>query len=341
MSALTIRFHRGSVHLPRLGLWLDAHERQTGTDVVFVSHAHSDHIGAHREVILTAATAKFMQARLKGKREQHLLPFGGKRQFAHGEIPFQITLLPAGHILGSAMALIEAAGESLLYTGDFKLRAGLASEVCLPQPADILIMETTFGLARYQLPASASVWQEVHQFCRAALAEGVTPVLHGYSLGKSQEIMRSVVAAGLPVMVHEQVAAMTRLYEELGENFGAWKTFDPLRARGQVIISPPMGKLGGDFGPVRTAVITGWAMDSSCRYRSGTDAAFPVSDHADHDELLELVSRVKPKRVYTVHGFATEFAETLRQRGIDARALGREEQLGLALDFATDTGQVG
>ena len=70
-------------------------------------------------------------------------------------------------------------------------------------------------------------------------------------------------------------------------------------------------------------------MDSSCRYRSGTDAAFPLSDHADHDGLLELVKQVQPKKVFTVHGFTREFAQTLRAQGVDAVAPGWHEQLAL------------
>jgi Cft2 family RNA processing exonuclease len=331
-----MRFERGSVYLPRLGLWLDAHERQMGSDRVFISHAHSDHIGAHREVILTQATARFMQARVRGERLQHFTCFGEPLQFPDAPIPFQITALPAGHICGSAMAYIEAGGESLLYTGDFKLRPGLAAELCQPRPADILIMETTFGRPRYRIPKATSVWEQVHQFCRETLAAGATPVLLGYSLGKGQEILRGLTDAGFSIMLHEQVGKMTRLYQELGHTFSPWEAFHPSSARGKVHICPPMGKLpfAGDIGPIRTAVMTGWAMDSGCRYRYGTDAAFPLSDHADFDELLEMVAQVNPKVVYTVHGFATEFAETLRERGIDARALGHEEQLTLKLECA-------
>ena len=59
-----MHFERGAIHLPQLGLWLDAHEPQEGPERVFVSHAHSDHTGLHREVILSAATARLMEARL-------------------------------------------------------------------------------------------------------------------------------------------------------------------------------------------------------------------------------------------------------------------------------------
>ena len=78
-------------------------------------------------------------------------------------------------------------------------------------------------------------------------------------------------------------------------------------------------------------MLTGWAMEPGCRYRYRADAAFPLSDHADFPDLIELVKRVGPKRVFTVHGFAAEFATTLRDMGIEAWALGKENQLTLPL----------
>ena len=45
--AWEIKFRRG-VHLPQIGWWLDS---QVRTDRAFVSHAHSDHIARHREIL--------------------------------------------------------------------------------------------------------------------------------------------------------------------------------------------------------------------------------------------------------------------------------------------------
>ena len=81
----------------------------------------------------------------------------------------------------------------------------------------------------------------------------------------------------------------------------------------------------------RTAVVTGWALDSGAIYRFRCDAAFPLSDHAGYDDLLGFVERVRPKRVLTLHGFAREFAATLRARGIEAWAIGHPNQLEFAL----------
>src|SRR6478735_8000015 len=99
---ISIRYHRG-VELPDHGLWLDPSEARP---FAFVSHAHSDHIASHAEVIASAGTARLMQARLGGTRREHVLEFG--QAMHHGN--FQITLLPAGHIFGSAQAFIESQG---------------------------------------------------------------------------------------------------------------------------------------------------------------------------------------------------------------------------------------
>ncbi len=337
MSALTFHYRNGGIHLPQLGLWLDAAQAQTGVERVFVSHAHSDHIAAHREVILSPVTARLLRERLRGRRVEHALGFGEPAAFNGGEVPYRITLLPAGHILGSAMAFVEAEGESLLYTGDFQLRRSLAAEVCEPVRAvgtDTLIMETTFGRANYRFPPAEQVVEDILRFCRDGLARQETPVLYAYSLGKSQELLCVLGQAGLPVMLQEQAYQVTRAYEECGQRFAPYEVFDPRAAKGKVLICSPMARRAEGLqalGKVRTAIVTGWAMDPSCRYRFGTDAAFPLSDHADYPELLKFVKQVQPKRVFTLHGFAADFAESLRDLGFDARPLSEADQLTLPL----------
>lgn len=334
MRLLTVRYEGGGLRLPSLGLGLDLPRRHSGTQRVFISHAHTDHLGAHGEVILTAPTARFMQARLGGRRRQHVLAFGVPGEFDGPETPYRVTLLPAGHILGSAMALVEAGGESLLYTGDFKLRSGLAAEPCQPRHAEVLLMETTFGRPEFRFPPAEQVWARIVEFCRETLAEGKTPVLFGYSLGKSQELLRGLGNAGLPVMLHPRVEELTRLFAELGQPLPPYEAFAPGAARGKVLLFPTGANAGrwlGGVGPVRTAVCTGWALEPSCRFRYGTDAAFPLSDHADFTELVELVERVAPEHVLTVHGFAADFAQSLRDLGWDAHALSEADQLALPL----------
>ncbi len=334
MAQVRIQYQCGGVHLPDLGLWFDPVRCQTGLERVFVSHAHSDHIAAHREVILTSATSHFVRHRLKGERIEHVLSFGQAVSFSHGGNSYQAVLHPAGHILGSAMAWIESAGQTVLFTGDFKLDAGLAAEPCCPPAADILIMETTFGRPQYRFPTRAQVWTDILSFCTQALADGATPVLLAYTLGKSQELLTGLRQAKFPIVLHPTIHKNARVYEFLGHQFPPYQKLSESAVPGCVVIWPPgrgRAQLRAMFGNVRLAVTTGWAIDSRCRYRYGVDAAFPLSDHADFDELIEIVRRVNPKRVYTLHGFAADFAQSLREMGIDAQALSQEEQLTLPL----------
>jgi DNA ligase-1 len=323
---MEVRYDRG-VYLPQPDLWLDPREAK---GFAFVSHAHSDHIAPHQEIVLSERTARLMQARMPGKRREHVFAFG-RRQALRG---MDVTLLPAGHIFGSAQILIEGDAGSLLYTGDFKLRPGRAAELAEWRQADTLIMETTFGLPRYRLPPTEQVVAQMVAFCREAIEDRAVPVLLGYSLGKAQEILGALEGAGLTPMLHDSVLAMTRIYEQFGHSFCPYARYRANDVAGKVLICPPSAHRSRMLEQIprkRVAVITGWAVDPGAIYRYQVDAAFPLSDHADYTDLLRYVELVQPKRVLTLHGFAAEFASDLRWRGVEAWALGAEKQLELGL----------
>jgi Cft2 family RNA processing exonuclease len=48
-----------------------------------------------------------------------------------------------------------------------------------------------------------------------------------------------------------------------------------------------------------------------------------MSDHCDFTELLAAVNKCKPKKIYTFHGFARDFATILVNRGFEAYPLER------------------
>lgn len=322
-----VRQQRG-LNLPQIGWWLDATNAQHRS---FVSHAHSDHIGAHREIVATRATASLMRLRMSGRRQETILDYGEPWMADFG---CEFRLHPAGHIFGSAMLEARHDHGTLLYTGDFKLRPSLAAEPCATPRADVLIMETTFGLPKYAFPPDARIEADIVAFCQQAIADKVTPVLYAYSLGKTQELVHIVGRAGLPIMLHPHGYRMTQRYAELGQKLPRFTQLDPHHYAGHVIIAPPMSGTTEPMtwiNPKRTAIASGWAIDSSAKYQHGVDAAFPLSDHADYPDLLAFVDRVQPKIVYTVHGFAKEFASTLRSRGIEAWALGQQNQMDFAL----------
>jgi len=64
------------VFLPGPGMWLDSTQPR---DLAFISHAHSDHIATHDEIVVSERTARLLLARLPAQRIEHVLPFGEGR----------------------------------------------------------------------------------------------------------------------------------------------------------------------------------------------------------------------------------------------------------------------
>ncbi len=320
--------HRHGLYLPAHDLWLDPQKAQP---FAYVSHGHSDHTARHKAFFSTPETAAIMRQRLGGNRREQTAVFGERTELCGGKA----TLLSAGHVLGAAQMFFESDAGSMLYTGDFKLRPSLSVLPAQWCKADTLVMETTFGLPKYRMPPTADVLAGIVAWCREQLADGATPILFAYSLGKAQELVCALIAAGLTPMLHEAAWKMCELYREFLPAFPTtYRRWKPSEQTGHVVIWPhtrDTGELDRRFGKYRAAAVTGWAVESSAKFRYGCAAAFPLSDHADYDELLRAVELVQPKRVLTVHGFAAEFAADLRRRGVEAWALAQENQMELPI----------
>ena len=324
--------HRhGAIYLPEMDLWLDPHR---GTASAFISHAHADHVARHRFTICSALTHRLMQARASAGKGEVVTPEFGQPFEWKG---YTLQLLPAGHILGSAMIHItrQSDGATLLYTGDYKLRPGLTAPSAELLQADTLIMETTFGLPQFVFPPIAEIVAAVLKFVRETLDEHAIPVLFGYSLGKAQEILLALKEAGAPIMLHSSVMKLMDVCAAEMPDLPAYRDFDLSAAHGHVLILPPTGRHMMELRnlkDVRTAMLTGWALLPGAKYRYRVNEMFPLSDHADYPELLETVALVQPQCVYTVHGYTREFASDLRRRGREAWALGQDNQLELRIE---------
>ncbi|MEM9656746.1 MAG: MBL fold metallo-hydrolase [Planctomycetota bacterium] len=300
--------------LTRPRLAIDVRRRQPRA---FVSHAHADHIARHEAAYCTPETAMLYQHRLGEHRRVVLMPYGEPR--AYGDV--QLTASPAGHCLGSAMLLVEGGEKSLLYTGDFKLgRSATAVEAELPR-ADVLVMECTFGRPRYRLPPREEVVDQLVALVRDTLRAGATPVVHAYPLGKGQEITRLLTAAGIAVLQHPDMFAISEIYRQCGVELGDVRRYDATLLEGRAVLTIPKGfgrfRLPG-IDRVVSIAVTGWAREPSTRMRWQVDHALPLSDHADFDELLETARRVGAREIYCTHG-PREFVEHLLSHGFHAR----------------------
>jgi Cft2 family RNA processing exonuclease len=311
-------FHwENGLKLTKADLAIDFRRRQPRA---FISHAHADHIARHEYALCTPETSALYQFRL-GRRPT--LQMSYREPIEWGGL--RLTAYPAGHCLGSAMLLAEDGGRSLLYTGDFKLgRSATAEEAELPH-ADVLVIECTYGHARYRLPPREESLERLFTLVRQTLAQGSVPVIVAYALGKGQEVTRLLTDQGIPVLQHRKIYEVSRVYEACGVALGRYELFQRQVEPGWALVVPP-GTPPPEKVPrqVRFAV-TGWAVDEAAKYRLRVDHAIPLSDHADYDGLFEAVERVAPRKVYCTHG-PQSFVDRLCDAGHNAHPLGRPSQ---------------
>jgi metallo-beta-lactamase family protein len=116
------------------------------------------------------------------------LPYGVRREIADG---VAVTFQPAGHILGSATALLEVQepGRPLrrvLFSGDL----GRYGVPILPDPvpargADFLVLESTYA-DRDHPPSPRAALRDV---VNAAVARGGALIVPAFAIGRTQEIL--------------------------------------------------------------------------------------------------------------------------------------------------------
>lgn len=308
--------------LPDLDLYLDP-AAEVGSAVL--SHAHADHARARAaRMYATPETAAIARLRL-GDTDYVECAYGEPFEVAGpGGARARVTLLPSGHVLGAALVLVECDGERLLYTGDVKLHASHTCSPATVPEADVLIIEATFGLPVFRFPPVEQLEQRIVAEAQAALEAGEVPVFLGYALGKGPEIAKILGDAGVPVMLHGAVHRIAEVYREFGVALGDALPYERGRVAGHALIVPPSVRghpMLAALKRKRIVAVTGWALLDASYDRHRADVLVPLSDHADFDELLEIVRRSGATRVLTTHGFAEAFAHVLAQRGLAAEAL--------------------
>ena len=270
------------------GIGLDSSARFT-----FQSHAHSDHFVSGEIIFATRAT-KFLSHLRKGGFYREI-EFG--KTFYIGEL--KAKLYPAGHMLGSAGIKLWLENGTLFYTGDTKwFRLRTAEKSRFPR-ADLLVIEATFGVPAFTFPSPKEAEKKLIAFVEEALERGKKPVLYVNQTGKAQEVMKMLDVHGITVRPSREMIKVARVYSKFGVRFGN------IESDGEVILrSYRSPRVENSLSP--------WELTVSGFGR------LKLSNHADFWELIRIVERVKPEKIFTVYGFAREFAGILRGLGLDA-----------------------
>lgn len=350
-GAVDISYEHG-IKITKKGksLFLDPHRNKPNA---IVTHGHADHLA--KKAIMTHPTKDILKIRRNWDASASL-DYGQKLAIDDMEMQF----LDAGHVLGSAMVMID----DILYTGDFNPEGGLTSGKAQPHRCRDMVVESTYGKRCYSLPDKQEVVSDFVAWLESVLEEN-SAIIGCYEFGKAQEII-AICNKNLQREVHVplQTARLCEVYAKHGieldyrvlddswfendskqihrveayrnqrnpEKTAGIKTdSDYSRKDTRIIVVPPswLKWRGDNYWQIHkekkkgasTCYVSGWC----AFYRRGdidADSSFPLSDHADFDDILEFVSACSPEKVYTVNGSTAELAVEIRKTlGIAAEPL--------------------
>ena len=291
-----------------------------------ITHGHSDHARAgHGAVLATEATLDIMG-------ERYGVGFADAMQAARYGEPVarddvEVTLVPAGHVLGSAQAVVRWKGLTMAVSGDFKRRRDPTCPAFAPVACDVFISEATFGLPVFRHPDDrleiARLLRSVAQFPERAHLIGA------YALGKAQRIIALLREAGWDraIYVHGALERLNALYEKHGVDLGRLApatTATKTNFAGQIIVAPPstlQDRWSRRFPDPVACFASGWMQVRARARQRGVELPLVISDHADWDELTSTVDEIRPGELWITHGREEALARWAELHGVPARAL--------------------
>src|SRR5208283_878160 len=289
-----------------------------------ITHAHSDHARFGSDLYLChPLTAPILRRRLGDVAIETA---------DYGEVltrnGVEISLHPAGHVLGSAQVRVARNGEVWVASGDFKLEADGVVAPFEPQRCNVFITESTFGLPIYRWRPQAETMAAIESWWRENVAAGRASVLFAYALGKAQRLLARLDPSIGPIVCHGAIEPVNAIYRDAGIIIPPTRLVtevaDKSELRQALIVAPPSAAASpwlNRFGDYSDALASGWMQVRGNRRRRGLDRGFPLSDHADWSGLLAAVEATGAERILATHGFTGPLTRYFREKGLDARAL--------------------
>ncbi|HVO74415.1 MAG TPA: ligase-associated DNA damage response exonuclease [Ignavibacteriaceae bacterium] len=314
--------NKNGLYCPRGDFYIDPWRP---VEKAVITHAHSDHARwGSRYYLCTTGSELLLRRRLGEEVSIETVPYHRTKKIKD----VSVTLVPAGHMLGSAQIKVEYNGEIVVVSGDYKLDADPTCESFEPVNCNTFISEATFALPIYKWKDPAGVFKEINNWWKENSEAGVTSILYGYSLGKAQRLIAGIDNSIGPVFVHGSVASMNEAYIRSGVRIPELKnltdTADKAELEKAMVIAPPSASSPGwlrRFKKYRTAFASGWMQIRGNRRRRNVDRGFVISDHADWYDIISTIKETGAENVLLTHGYTDAVVKYLRECGCNAASL--------------------
>lgn len=309
LAILTIQFNGYSISLDK---------KETGANIDFISHAHSDHVSA----------AKHSANVLASKETNELLDSAYDIK-VNSINNHEFELIDSGHMLGSKQLYINdyENGKRIVYSGDFQMQESFAAKRIELKEADIAIVDSTYPYPNVMFNDNNITKELIQKWTSSMLDKGIV-LFFAYRMGKTQELIRIFNEINIKPVVGRRISRINRVYmqnqieleyssfyenenehaETLKHNFVGITDAQHIEDLAKSLSAIHNKK-------VYTAVATGF----SKIFKFNTDAQFGLSSHADFYQTLRYVERVSPKNVLTYGPNKEILAKNLSDFGYKAQ----------------------
>jgi putative mRNA 3-end processing factor len=306
-------------------------------DRAIITHAHSDHAKAgHGHVLATPETIDLMKIRYGEGAARSWQPAAYGEKVRLGNVT--VTLFPAGHILGSAQVLIEANGERVVVSGDYKRSTDGTCMAFMPVQCDVFVTEATFGLPVFQHPDPRGEMEKLLSSMRAFPDR--SHLIGTYPLGKAQRLIRLARDAGYdaPIYLHGALVACCEFYERRGITLGELRRATGLprgALKGCLVLAPPATlrePWSRRLPDPLLGMASGWMTVKQRVRQLGVELPLVISDHADWNELCATICETGATEIWVTHGREEALVHWCQTRGLRAAPLhlqGREDEEGV------------
>jgi len=296
-----------------------------------ITHGHSDHARAgHGAVLATKETLAIMG-------ERYGEAFSDSPQaVAYGDAVtvngVTVKLVPAGHVLGSAQAVVEQNGARVVVSGDYKRRRDPTCPPFEPVPCDVFITEATFGLPVFRHPPDRDEIGKLLHSLRTFPER--CHLVGAYALGKAQRVIALLREAGYaePIYLHGAMQRLCDLYVAHGVDLGDLRpAMDNMKTpllrkvfEGGIVIAPPSALndlWSRRLGDVVTCFASGWMRVRARARQRLVELPLIISDHADWDELTATAQELAPRQLWVTHGEEEALVHWANTNGLQAQAL--------------------
>ena len=293
-----------------------------------ITHAHADHArSGHGAVLATRQTLDIMAIRYGEDfcGDRQVAEFG-KTLAVNG---VNVVFAPAGHVLGSAQIRVEANGQRIVASGDYKRLRDPTCASFEPLSCNVFITEATFGLPVFRHPSPQT---EIAKLIASLLQSPDRAHLVGvYALGKAQRVIRLLRDGGYNdvIYIHGALKRLCDYYETQGIQLGRLQSAtiesgSSTDFRGQIILAPPSAfgaTWAQRFPDPLICFASGWMQVRARAKQRGTELPLVISDHCDWNELTATISELTPEEVWVTHGREEALVRWCEMRQLRAKPL--------------------